>query len=214
MNKIIWITIVTAVLLSGENLFASDSVFESIYRKAQEEARELEEKGALIDEVPAKDYSGKKLYILISSSIPDQIIRNFMMSVSSVNDQTVFVLRGFVGGMKTVQTTLDYIRGILCDKKEFGDPQCISALVDIHPGIFKTFGIEKVPAVIYLSAGAEYPGCGAEGLGNLEDAVISYGDAPIELHLKKMEEGVKNLGIKEEIRQFGMLLKDNFYQGK
>lgn len=212
MSKIIWVVILSAIVLSAENLFASDPVFESIYRKAQEEARKLEENGALLDEVSANDYSGKKLFILISSSIPDQIVQNFMRSTSSVNDQTVFVLRGFIGGMETIQATLEYVRGILCDDKEFGDPQCIQALVDINPGIFETFSVEKVPAVIYLPSGAKYPGCGSEEMGTLNNAAISYGDAPVEIHLAKMAKVVPS--AKEEIKVFMESIKEQFYQGK
>jgi len=63
---------------------------------------------------------GLRLYLFVSSSVPQTTLRNYAAMLERVGGgQISVVLRGFVGGMKKIRPTMEFIGGIL--KK---DPAC------------------------------------------------------------------------------------------
>ena len=99
-----------------------------------------------------KGLSNEQIYIFISSSMPASTIRNYVQDVAYLNDPNIiFVLRGFVGGIKKIKPTLKFTRGII--KK---DSNCIMSCdsynvkVQVNPLMCRRYNIDRVPAILYV----------------------------------------------------------------
>lgn len=136
-----------------------------------------------------KDYKNAKLVIFISSSMPEETIRNFIKSTQDIYDYVYFVIRGFVNGIKKFKPTYDWTIKILCSDNPPGSPECLNATIDINPNLFNQFNIQKVPAIMVIEKGNLDSCSVCNGNKNkIPDVFISYGDANIKYHLAKMEE--------------------------
>ena len=110
----------------------------------------------------------ERIYIFISSSIPTNTLRAYAQDIEKLGSCNVFmVMRGFKGGMRQMQPTLNFISKALQK-----DPSCsnlricpaFGATVEIDPLLFRMYQPEVVPAIVYV-----------KGL-NLRDAGHSEGD--------------------------------------
>ncbi|MHC1698871.1 MAG: type-F conjugative transfer system pilin assembly protein TrbC [Geobacteraceae bacterium] len=105
---------------------------------------------AMAGELPRDE----RVYIFISSSMPKRTLRNYVRDVAKLGDPNVkLVMRGLVGGMKYLKPTLRFV-GSLLVKDEECDPQqrkCerLGAGVEIDPLLFRRYGIERVPAIVF-----------------------------------------------------------------
>lgn len=114
------------------------------YRAAPELA------AAMAGELPRDE----RVYIFISSSMPKQTLRNYVRDVAKLGDPNVkLVMRGLVGGMKYIKPTLRFV-GSLLVKDEKCDPQkrkCerFGVGVEIDPLLFRRYGIDRVPAIVF-----------------------------------------------------------------
>jgi type-F conjugative transfer system pilin assembly protein TrbC len=114
------------------------------YRAAPETA------AAMAGELPRDE----RIYIFISSSMPKRTLRNYTRDVAKLNDPNVkLVMRGLVGGMKYLKPTLRFVEGLLV-RDEGCDPRkrtCerYGAGVEIDPLLFRRYGIDRVPAIVF-----------------------------------------------------------------
>lgn len=114
------------------------------YRAAPELA------AAMAGELPRDE----RVYIFISSSMPKRTLRHYVRDVAKLGDPNVkLVMRGLVGGMKYIKPTLRFV-GSLLVKNEECDPQkgkCerFGAGVEIDPLLFRRYGIDRVPAIVF-----------------------------------------------------------------
>lgn len=93
------------------------------------------------------EYSGKHFLVFISSSMPQEMIRN-LMRVMGLNDVTAFVLRGLIGNdVGKILPTQTWIKSFLCPEDKDG---CFSVPADVNPVLFDRLKIQKVPAIAYL----------------------------------------------------------------
>lgn len=155
----------------------------------------------------------KRLYICVSSSMPEDVIRKYIIATEPVRSKTVFVVKGFIGGIKQFKQTFDWVNKILCSGSPPGSPDCLVASIDINPNIFSEYDVTKVPAVLYLPKGTTPCNCNESNANSNEKAkpaYLSQGDASIQYHLTKMAE--KENPHREEIQQFGKLLTKRFDQ--
>ena len=146
------------------------------------------------------DYGNITIYVFVSSSMPIETIRNYIKQTEPIKRQTVFLLRGFVGGVKKFRPTWNYVMEILCgtsNPSELESSDCLEAFIDINPILFDEFGIDTVPAVMVRESGAAGE-CGVEGTGTW---YRSSGDAPLLYHLEKM---AKKGSRQAELLQKGM----------
>ena len=111
-----------------------------------------------------------KIYILMSSSVPDIVWKNYICYVENNHLNAVFVLRGFIGGIKNgIKPTLNYIQHLIKGWSCKGKTSTIHNVeIDIDPRLFEKYGINRVPAVIY-------------------NGKISYGDWSLDYHLEKLK---------------------------
>jgi hypothetical protein len=97
--------------------------------------------------------AGEKVYLFLSSSVPDETVRAYAGAVAGVAEPNIFlVMRGVVGGLES-RKSVQYFSRIL--KK---DPTCrdtqqrcprYQVSIKIASNLFTRYGIDRVPAVVY-----------------------------------------------------------------
>jgi type-F conjugative transfer system pilin assembly protein TrbC len=144
----------------------------------------------------------ERLYIFISSSVPKETLRSFIKDVNDLKEPNIIlVLRGFVGGMKKVRPTLNFISDLL--KK---DPSCEGpagpcpyylANIDIDPLAYRYFNITRVPAIAYAEnvsmVNSEQSIGTPQNLKSKPRSNVYYGDMPLSYTLAKLSREFKNL---------------------
>ena len=164
------------------------------YRAAPELA------AAMAGELPRDE----RVYIFISSSMPKQTLRNYVRDVAKLGDPNVkLVMRGLVGGMKYIKPTLRFV-GSLLVKDEECDPQkrkCerFGAGVEIDPLLFRRYGIDRVPAIVFARKVNVVDPQMSEGLERnmaVAEFHVLHGDMALEYALERfrVESGSAALG--------------------
>lgn len=153
--------------------------------------------GKFYPDSQTKERKGKlaeteRIYVFVSSSIPLQTVRNHAASVARLHDPRIaLVMRGFVGGMAKIRPTIDFVGSVLkedpdCDPSG-SDCRMRPASMIVDPLLFRRYGIEKVPAVVYAQGvKAEDPGLSEGDVRNakLTESFTVYGDASLEYILE------------------------------
>ncbi len=104
-------------------------------------------KGGNVGGVNAGLSNGTVFYLLMSSSVPKSIWKNYadFVEKAKLEDKVVFVLRGCVGGCTYIRPTLEFLQDILKD----GDRER-SIGIWIDPFIFRRFGVKEVPCLVMV----------------------------------------------------------------
>jgi hypothetical protein len=91
--------------------------------------------------------NGTAFYLLMSSSVPKNVWRNYADFVENakLEDRVVFVLRGCVGGCTYIRPTLEFLQDIL---KDGNRERNIGLWID--PFIFRRFGVKEVPCLVMV----------------------------------------------------------------
>jgi len=128
----------------------------------------------------------ERIYIFISSSIPIETLRNYSRDLDGLADKRVsMVMRGFVGGMTKIRPTLDFVKNIILKDNACTGPDCRAYKVNIviDPYLFRRYGVDAVPAVVYVK-GVKAPGSySSEGIkeaADISDYVTLYGDTALD----------------------------------
>jgi len=129
----------------------------------------------------------ERIYLFVSSSVPIGTLRNFARDLDRLGDPNVFmVLQGFVGGMKRVKPTMDFVLKIItedadCDIQK-NKCSAYRANVKIDPLLFRKYGITRVPAAVYVPDVRIMDATLSEGMeGNAKtgDHYVLHGDASL-----------------------------------
>lgn len=154
----------------------------------------------------------ERIYLFISSSVSKATLRTYIEQITELKDPNiVVVMRGFIGGMKYMGPTLNFI-GDLLEK----DPACglscglYGVNLEVDPLLFRRYGIVQVPAVVYVPD-IEVLGPGSEGLGRnarVSRSYAFYGDAALSYSLKRINEEAKSASLAAVIKEF----KHGFYK--
>ncbi|MEM3580399.1 MAG: type-F conjugative transfer system pilin assembly protein TrbC [Candidatus Bathyarchaeia archaeon] len=139
----------------------------------------------------------ERIYIFISSSMPEQTIRNYVREACHTGNNTYLILRGGIGGIRKLMPTVLWANEML-KKNPLCEGQCetypVKILID--PFLFRKYSITRVPAVVYVRGLQNSEGL-SEGLNSVkvDNFWVSYGDVSLQYHLKLIEEksGVKIL---------------------
>ncbi len=147
----------------------------------------------------------ERVYIFVSSSMPLETVRNYAASVSRLRDSHVLmVMRGFVGEMTKIRPTIDFVSSVL---KE--DPSCLFAESDcrmrqgnliVDPLLFRRYGIDRVPAVVYVRGLKSVDAALSEG--DMKNSCVSssytaFGDASLEYILDMVGRESGAVSLKE-----------------
>jgi len=127
------------------------------------------------------------IYVFVSSSMPEEIIRNYLAESEKIDGRVYFVLRGGIEGLTYVRPTVRWIAEMLkkdksCDLRSFleGDGcDMYEREFWIQPLLFRQFKIDRVPAVVYVNEGKEI-------------GVVSPGAVSLKRHLKRIGEAIKD----------------------
>jgi type-F conjugative transfer system pilin assembly protein TrbC len=154
--------------------------------------------------------SDERLIIAISSSIPDEVIKNYFKSLGDNYEDVLFVMNGFIGNdPKKIMPTLEYISKLLnkdSSSKDLKDKNKYLFRVDINPKLFAKYNINEVPAVIFIknyNPFLEIQGNGNEENSNSDEQVfISYGDSSLRYSLEQINKKAKSDGLNKMIKNF------------
>jgi len=136
----------------------------------------------------------ERIYLFISSSVPIGTLRNYARDLDRLGDPNVFmVLQGFVGGMKRVKPTMDFVLKIItedadCDIQK-NKCSAYRANVKIDPLLFRKYGITLVPAAVYVPDVRITDATLSEGMeGNAKtgDHYVLHGDASLAYMLETL----------------------------
>jgi type-F conjugative transfer system pilin assembly protein TrbC len=127
-----------------------------------------------------------RLVVAISSSMPEQMVREYARQLDGV-PEAILVLRGFVGGARTTKPTVEWIERSL--RKNPGDMLGLHYRVEVvvDPLAFRMLGISQVPAVTFLPGAQDLRHCDAELLST---ARVAYGAVSIGGALKALAPAV------------------------
>lgn len=152
---------------------------------------QLKNKGTVSSEVSSNQFleNNEKLFIVISSSIPKHILKNYFEMLQNVNTDVTFVIRGTIDGVKKIKPTLDWIQEILTKK---GNTRYEYNVI-IEPRIVSKYNIKQVPAILYVK---NYNPSYTEESAD-EEHYIYYGAVDIDYALEKINRDIKSFGIKK-----------------
>jgi type-F conjugative transfer system pilin assembly protein TrbC len=147
--------------------------------------------------------SDERVYVFISSAIPLQTVRNYAASVARLSDPNItLVMRGFVEGMTKIQPTIRFIASVLqrdasCNPTD-GECEMLKASLAVDPLLFRRYGIDRVPAVVYVRGVKAEDAALSEGDArntSISENHTVYGDASLEYLIEQIwrETGVRTL---------------------
>lgn len=160
----------------------------------------------------------ERLYIFVSSSIPESTLKSYVRDVDRVKDPNIaIVFRGFVGGMEDMESAVEYLKWLIVK-----DPKCLTekeqncdgfhAGIQIDPLLFERFGIESVPAFVFLQNvkvdDDEFSLALKDNLKTDPEAIIIRGDIPLRHALERFDKESGNPRIKDVLKMIG---GDGFY---
>ena len=161
--------------------------------------------------IHARLSSNERIYLFISSSVPRQTIRNYTAQIAKGEDpNVVVVMRGFIGGMEYVKPTLEFTHEILKRDESCELPkecELYGVNFEIDPLLFRRYGIDKVPAVVYVSDIGVEDTEASEGLednARVSDFHVFYGDVSLDYALERINEKAKSAPLKaviDELRE-------------
>ena len=137
----------------------------------------------------------ERIYIFISSAMSLQTVRNFTASVARLSDPNVtLVMRGFVEGMSKIQPTIRFIASVLqrdasCNPAD-GECEMLPASLAVDPLLFRRYGIDRVPAVVYVRGVKAEDAALSEGDSkntSIAENHTVYGDASLEYLLEQIQ---------------------------
>lgn len=126
----------------------------------------------------------ERVYIFVSSSMPEEVVRRYVRDSMKVRGEVYFVLRGGVRGLAYLEPTARWVLGMLLEDRSCNLMRDRCRLYDreflIDPTLFRRYGIRKVPFVVYVRG---------------EDVVVvkSGGAISLEEHLKRIMASLKGL---------------------
>ena len=148
--------------------------------------------------------SGKRIFLMISSSVPFKTLRRYVLTIADNNLPVQMIMRGLIPGSNSGEyfmPTIKYMESLITYK---GKPGYYDMHIDIDPLVFTKFNVHKVPALIYVR---NYNPQTFTDLG--EQAYAIYGNADLEYGLKKIESKTKSAYVKRVLSNFR---KEQFFR--
>lgn len=105
------------------------------------------------------------------------------------------VLRGFVGGVGKIQPTIDLVGRVMqrdpsCNQVTDGECEILSVSFGVDPLLFRRYGIDRVPAVVYARGIKAQDASLSEGDSNNADVSehwSAFGDASLEYIIDQIQ---------------------------
>jgi len=124
----------------------------------------------------------EKIYLFLSSSIPDASLQGYMASLDGLAE-IVPVMRGMVGGMQDQEKMADWYNKVLKNDltcQDTVDEQCprYQVAIKINPTLFEKYNISEVPALVYTNGDEIFQIQGDVGIVALLDRVNQEAKSP------------------------------------
>ena len=168
-----------------------------------------DKKAAIKNRLPPNE----RIYLFISSSVPEATLRNYMVQIAGLGDpNVVVVMRGFIDGMKYMGPTLGFIQKLLEKDLACGERCGLYGVnVEVDPLLFRRYGVLQVPVVVYVPDIDVAVSGASEGV--TQNAAVArsyafYGDVPLAYALQKINEEAKSTSLAAVIKEF----KHGFYR--
>ena len=145
-----------------------------------------------VGEQPGDLAETDKVYLFLSSSVPEETVRTYIATIARAKaTQVVPVLRGLVKGRENIKASTDYFSRILqedpdCHDKRESTCRRYQVPIKIDPILFERYGITRVPAVVYAGE---------------EDAFLIQGDAGLTYLLERISRDAKSMTLANLINQ-------------
>jgi len=135
----------------------------------------------------------ERVYIFISSSMPEDTIRAYAKDLEKLGKHAVLVMRGAIGGLKYIRPTAEWSTRIL-KKNPYCERECetFKTKIIIDPFLFRKYSINRVPAVVYTRGIQNIDGSSEGLIKNNSVFWVSYGDVALGYHLKVIAEKSQN----------------------
>lgn len=159
--------------------------------------------------------STERIYVFISSSMPLEAIRTYIKDVSTLKDgRVIFVMNGFIGGMKHIKPTIEFTAKAMLKDKDCkimsGDCETNNVAFQVDPLLFRKYGITKAPAFVYVPHLDVFDRHKSEGLeenSKISDFYVLYGDASFDYVLEVLHRETNS----QSLEKLMTALKDGFY---
>lgn len=164
------------------------------YQKKVATTEPVEKKGIL--------ESDERLFVVISSSMPESLVKTYLQNFEPIAADTIFVMRGAIGGAKKIMPTMQWIQKV----KKYGDDKFYRCQVDINPNITRRFNIDRVPAVLFVTGfdEAAMTNTGVEAVTPPNEKVfVSYGAIDSTAALQEIQKRSKNDNLLRLIDKIG-----------
>jgi len=162
----------------------------------------------------------ERLYLFVSSSMPEHAVRRYVSSVALTGDKNItVVLRGAIGGVSKIGPTAAYIAKLTRedDSCDFKTMDCKLHAVDvvIDPLLYRMHKVERVPALVYVPhINVTNPQMSEGDEENLSEAPKGYkisGHASFEALVAGIQEKAKSPSLE---RMLSFMKDRGFYSGK
>lgn len=129
----------------------------------------------------------ERVYLFVSSSMPEATIRTYVKDIARLHDPNIIVImRGFIGGMDKFQPTMEFITNMQKENRTCTGSDCAmyGVAFEIDPNLYRRFKPAQVPALIY-TRGVTVQGEGSEGFDAAGSNVptnpwwVIYGDSSL-----------------------------------
>ena len=159
--------------------------------------------------------ANERIFIIISSSMSDETIKNYFSALENVSSDISFILRGVVSNdIRHFKPTQEFITKTLLKNSKADiskDAEIYNAQIEINPKITRRFRIERVPAVLFItnynSAVQDFQNFIGSPDEN-EKYYIAYGEAEVAYALREINKQAKSAGLDRLIKA----MNKSFYQ--
>ena len=152
----------------------------------------------------------ERIFIIISSSMKDETIKNYFSDLQNVTSDITYVLRGVVGNdISKFKPTQDFIvksmskSGKTTMSENESDEDFYNVSIEINPKITRRFKIEKVPAVLFIKnynpAVQDFQNFIGTPDEN-EKYYIAYGEVQVGYALQEINKKAKSKGLDRLIK--------------
>ncbi len=170
--------------------------------------RELEKNKHLIKNEYLE--ADERIFIIISSSMKDETIKNYFSDLQNVTSDITYVLRGVVGNdISKFKPTQDFIvksmskSGKITMGENESDEDFYNVSIEINPKITRRFKIERVPAVLFIKnynpAVQDFQNFIGTPDEN-EKHYIAYGEVQVGYALQEINKKAKSKGLDRLIK--------------
>lgn len=139
-----------------------------------------------------------RLVVALSSSMPEVQLREYFRQLENV-PEAIVVLRGFIGGARTVQPTGQWIERIRRTKPDCVECTHYSVETVVDPLTYRNLKITRVPAFSYLPNVESLSHCDEDDWGNAD---VVYGATTVRAALEALARSDSRVP-KELIRRLG-----------